>query len=456
MTRYVSTRGRAPTGFLSDVTLIGLAEDKGLYIPMSIPHASSRMLRRMRSAMYAEAVMDVFQLFAGDDPVFTPEVIERLSLMAYSGHKWECQDVVPVVALGHQVYAAELFHGPTLAFKDLALQLLAPAIQHILEVRGERLTILVSTSGDTGPAAMEAFAGMENVDMFVMYPQDGTSRIQRKQMTTTGAKNAHAIGIDGTFDDCQRIMKSLKYGAVNSVNWFRIMAQVAYYFWAYAQADQSDGPVDFAVPTGNFGNIYAGYVARMMGLPIRSLILCTNENDMLVDFFATGTYRPKRVIPSTAPSMDISVSSNAERIVRALYDDPSTVESLYVQQLSEHGSFHVDPSRLRETGIVAVGAGEDARHEMMRKAKKDLGYIMDPHTAAGFVGGLQKRDPDIPLVVLATASLAKFEDTARAVLGEAVALPPSYADLDARPERFVGLPADHEKVRDYIERTRRH
>lgn len=448
--RYVSTRGSAPpVGFVA-ATLAGIAPDGGLYVPETIPQFSPKDIEAMRGLSYTEIACRVMEPYVAGDSLSLNTFREHMR-NAYESDVWESRQVAPVVKLEHGLHVLELFRGPTLAFKDLALQALGQVLPYLLAERGERLVILGATSGDTGPAAIHALAGKPGIDVFMLFPHGGTSPFQRRQMTTVEDENIHCVAIKGNFDACQAIVKKYQYGAINSINWFRIMAQIPYYFWAYLKATKSvDERVSFAVPTGNFGNIYAGYLAMRMGLPIGRLILASNENDMLERFVREGTYQPKAVLATSSPSQDISRASNAERLVYHMLNQPEHVRDLYEQKLSNCGFFWIPRRFFTEARISAGSAGTRIRHDTIQAVYKEHGYVLDPHSANGFAVGEPLRDSE-PLIVHATASPVKFQETMRDVLGFDPEIPDRFSDIGDRPERFATLPADAEHVRNYIE-----
>jgi threonine synthase len=364
---------------------------------------------------------------------------------------------------GPSDFVLELFHGPTLAFKDLAMQLLGRLMDHALAARGERTTIVVATSGDTGGAAIEAFRGRARADLFVLFPQGRISDVQRRMMTTAGDDNVHALAIEGTFDDCQAIVKGMfnhhafsdraRLSGVNSINWARIVAQVVYYFTAAVVLGAPHRKVAFTVPTGNFGDVYAGYVARCMGLPVDRLVIATNVNDILARTIATGTYDLRDVIATSSPSMDIQVASNFERLLFDAYDRDSGAVRALMASLSQSQRFTLSVRAL--AGIRAVfsadRADEDETAAAIRTMLRETGHLIDPHTAVGVaVAEKESRDPSVPMIVLGTAHAAKFPDAVEAACGVRPVLPEWLADLDQRPERVTVLPVDQMAVEHHI------
>jgi threonine synthase len=462
---YVSTRGTAPTLGFADALLTGLARDGGLYAPLALPEWRPESIRGLRGLRYADAAVRVMSEFIGGD--FGPTDIEAITASAYAGFRHAA--TAPLVQIEPNLFSLELFHGPTLAFKDFAMQWLGHAMNRVLDARGERATILGATSGDTGAAAIEAFGGLARTDVFILYPHGRVSDVQRRQMTTVGKANVHAVAIEGTFDDCQRIVKDLfgdlgfrddmRLSGVNSINWARILAQIVYYFVAAVALGAPDRTVSFAVPTGNFGDILAGYYAKRMGLPIGRLIIATNENDILARTLASGRYEPRGVKATQSPSMDIQVSSNFERLLfEASGQDPGTVLKLMADFAAE-GCFAIPPAvlgRIRaDFGAERVDEAECAAE--MRRVYRDCELIIDPHSAVGVAAARRAlaADPEPPVVALGTAHPAKFPDAVEQATGVRPALPPHLAHLMDRRETIVALPNAVGAVADYVRQTAR-
>jgi threonine synthase len=457
--RYVSTRGEAPTLGFVDATLAGLARDGGLYVPVAWPKLGEDTIARFAGRPYAEVAVEVIRPFVGD--AIPENDLARMTREAYGSFRHPA--VAPLVQFGVSDFVLELFHGPTLAFKDLAMQLLGRLMDHALTARGERTTIVVATSGDTGGAAVEAFRGRVRADLVVLYPQGRISDVQRRMMTTIADDNVHAVAIEGTFDDCQALVKSMfnhhafrdraRLSGVNSINWARIVAQVVYYFTAAVALGAPQRKVAFTVPTGNFGDIYAGYVARAMGLPVDRLVIATNVNDILARTISTGSYEPREVVPTSSPSMDIQVASNFERLLFEVHGrDGRAVRSL-MASLAQSRRFALSEPAL--SGIRAVfsagRADEDETAATIRTMLRETGHFIDPHTAVGIaVAEKESRDPSVPMVVLGTAHAAKFPDAVEAACGVRPPLPEWLADLDRRPERVTALPADQMAVERHI------
>jgi len=462
--QHVSTRGEAPPLGFAEAMLVGLARDGGLYVPESWPRLEPKTIAAFAGRPYAEVALEIIRCFAGDS-IAEPE-LARMVRDAYGTFRHPA--VAPLVQLNVNTFMLELHHGPTLAFKDLAMQLLARLMDHVLAARGERRTIAVATSGDTGGAAVEAFRACSQVDLVVLFPHNRISDVQRRMMTTAASANINAVAIDGTFDDCQAIVKGLfnhndfrervRLSGVNSINWARIVAQVVYYFTAAVALGAPARKIAFTVPTGNFGDIFAGYVAQRMGLPIERLMIATNVNDILSRTLATGTYALHDVVATTSPSMDIQVSSNFERLLFDAYGrDGSAVRAL-MGSLSQSRRFTLSGTALAEirTLFTADRAGEDEVSATIRAIKRETGNLIDPHTAVGVaVAEKQQRDPAVPMVVLSTAHPAKFPDAVEAACGTRPALPDWLADLDKRPERVTVLPADQSAVERFVLSTSR-
>jgi len=463
MVKYISTRGEAaPLGFC-DALLAGLARDGGLYLPKEWPTLSKKEIRALRGKSYQDIAFAVLEPFIhGEIPSAKfREMIDE----AYATFRHPA--IAPLVQTGPNAFVMELFHGSTLAFKDVAMQLLARLMDYVLAERGERATIVGATSGDTGGAAIDAFAGRERTDIFILFPHGKVSPVQQRQMTTSKAGNVHAIAVKGNFDDCQDLVKGMfndvafrdrvKLSGVNSINWARIMAQIVYYFTTAIALGGPDRKISFTVPTGNFGDIFAGYVAKRMGLPIDKLVVATNENDILARTLKTGRYEMRGVRATTSPSMDIQISSNFERLLFEANDrDPAEVRSA-MDSLKQSGSFAI-----REKALKAIRkefrAGRASEKEVAKTIAKTLeetGYLLDPHSAIGVFVAAKHEKASAPMVTLATAHPAKFPDAVKSVSGIDPALPTWLADLMNREERFDILEADLKSVETFIgERTR--
>jgi threonine synthase len=457
---HVSTRGEAPALSFADALLAGLARDGGLYVPEAYPRLADEAIRGFAGRPYAEVANTVVGALA--DGAFEADALARMIGESYAAFRHEA--VVPLVQIGDNLFVQELFHGPTLAFKDVAMQLLGRMMDHVLTERGQRATIVGATSGDTGGAAIEAFKGLANVDIFILFPHGRVSDVQRRQMTTVEAANVHAIAIEGDFDDCQALVKAmfnhlafrdeLGLSGVNSINWGRIAAQTVYYFTAAVALGAPLRPVSFAVPTGNFGDVLAGWVAKKMGLPIERLIVATNRNDILVRTIETGAHQAMGVMPTSSPSMDIQVSSNFERLLfEAHRRDAGAVRRL-MGGFAQSRRFDLDAgplSRIRGE-FDADAIGEDKVDATIRDVWRRSGYLLDPHTAIGVAAARRalKADPATPVVALGTAHPAKFPAAVKAASGHEPALPAHLSDLMERREAFARLPNRQGEVERFI------
>ncbi|MBF9035483.1 threonine synthase [Rhodobacterales bacterium HKCCE2091] len=454
--RYVSTRGAAPELTFEDAMLTGLARDGGLYVPAEIPVMPAGDIAALAGLPYEEVAFRVMRPFTGD--TFTDAEFGDLIQRAYAGFGHAAR--APLVQLQPNHFLLELFHGPTLAFKDFAMQLIGQMFEAVLTRRGERVTIVGATSGDTGSAAMEAFRGLDAAQVFILYPHGRVSEVQRRQMTTVSEDNAHALAVTGTFDDCQARLKDMfndfefrdgvRLAGVNSINWARVLAQVVYYFTAAVSLGAPHRAVSFTVPTGNFGDVFAGYIARRMGLPIERLVVATNQNDILDRTFRSGAYTPAGVKPSISPSMDIEVSSNFERALFDAYDRDGNAVAQLMSELKA-GGFGVSQGalgRLRE--IYASGrASEEETSAMIARANAEFGELLCPHSAVG-VHVAQDHLGATPMVTLATAHPAKFPDAVEAATGIRPALPERMADLFDRPERITRVENDLKALEEVI------
>jgi len=465
--RYVSTRGAwagDPQPF-SAILLEGLAPDGGLAVPQAYPQLNAGELAALRPLPYRELAFAVMSRFADDIPAAD---LRALVERTYTAATFGSDEITPVSMLEPGVHLLHASNGPTLAFKDIALQLLGNLFEYVLARRGRSLNILGATSGDTGSSAEYAMRGKRGIAVFMLSPRGRMSPFQTAQMFSLADPGIHNVAIEGVFDDCQDIVKALgadaefkarfSLGTVNSINWARIAAQVVYYFKGYFAVTKKDGePVDFAVPSGNFGNILAGHVAKRMGLPIRRLILATNENDVLDEFFRTGRYRPRGTAETHAtssPSMDITKASNFERFVfDVVARDPGVVRELWARIASE-GGFDLSGTphwaRVAASGFVSGTSTHADRIATIRATYERCGTMLDPHTADGVGVGLRLRDRDVPLVCIETALPAKFAATIREALGRDPERPAAFADLEARPQRCDVLPADAARVKSYI------
>jgi len=454
--KYVSTRGQAPALGFSDVLLAGLARDGGLYVPETWPRLSAETIKAFRGKPYPEVAVEVMRPFIGGE--ITDSDLRRMCEEAYDGFR--NGSVAPLRTLSPDNHILELFHGPTLAFKDVAMQLLARLMDHVLADRGNRVTIVGATSGDTGGAAIEAFRQSDRADIFILFPEGRVSPIQQRQMTTVASDNVHALAVKGTFDDCQSIVKglfnhsdfrdSVALSGVNSINWARILAQTVYYFTAAVELGAPARAVSFTVPTGNFGDIFAGYVARQMGLPIEKLVIATNDNDILARTLETGRYELRDVVATTSPSMDIQISSNFERLLFEAYGrDAGAVRGLMADLAS--GGFTIAPEPLAKIRKdFAAGRADEAEvADTMREVHAETGFLADPHTAVGLAVAKRFKG-DVPMVTLSTAHPAKFPDAVAAATGVTPRLPHELADLMERPEHFTAIANDREAIEQFI------
>jgi threonine synthase len=455
--QYISTRGKAPALGFEDTMLSGLARDGGLYVPETIPTLSADDIRAMHGLSYEEIAFRVMRPFVGD--AFTDEVFADLIAKAYANFGHDAR--APLVQLGSGHFLLELFHGPTLAFKDFAMQLIGQMFQEALSRSGKRVTIVGATSGDTGSAAIEAFRGLDAVDVFILFPHGRVSDVQRRQMTTPTESNVHALALDGDFDDCQARLKDMfnhfefrdgvKLAGVNSINWGRVLAQVVYYFSSAVSLGAPDRKVSFTVPTGNFGDIFAGYIAKRMGLPIDRLIVATNQNDILHRCLSTGGYVTDSVTPSISPSMDIQVSSNFERALFDAYNRDGNAVSQLMDELKV-GGFHVSQGAMQvlrehyDSGRVS----EDETLAMISHANRHMGELLCPHSAIGVAVAEAQRDPNVPMITLATAHPAKFPDAVEKASGIRPPLPERMSDLFERDERVTRVPNDLDQLETLI------
>ncbi len=456
--RYLSTRGTAPILDFQQVTLAGLASDGGLYLPESWPQLSTETIEGLHGLSYVDTAVAVMMPFIGES--MTADELRALCHQAYG--RFAHPAVTPLVQLDERQWLLELFHGPTLAFKDVALQLLGLLFERFLSGSDRQLTVIGATSGDTGSAAIDALAGREGVSVFMLHPNGRVSDVQRRQMTTVFAPNIHNIAIDGSFDDAQALVKAMfndpgfsgrfALSAVNSINWARLMAQVVYYFYAAVRLGAPERPIAFSVPTGNFGDVFAGYVAAKMGLPVARLIVATNVNDILHRALSTGDYAQGTVIPTPTPSMDIQVSSNFERLLFDLGGRDGT--SLAAQMKGFEASKAMRLSNAQIEGAGALFSSDridlDDMALAMRWAHAETGQTIDPHTAIGLSAARRAELGDVPVVTLATAHPAKFRDAVERATGSRPPLPPRIGDLFDREERYDSLPATFAAVTDYI------
>ena len=457
--RYISTRGEAPVLNFSDALLAGLARDGGLYLPETWPQFSKADIAALAGKSYQDIAFAVLTPFVAGD--IAPAALRAMIDEAYGTFRHDA--VCPLVQTGANEFIAELFHGSTLAFKDVAMQLLARLMDHVLSERDQRATIVGATSGDTGGAAIDAFAGRSRTDMFILFPHGKVSPVQQRQMTTSTASNVHALAIEGNFDDCQALVKAmfndhkfrdhLQLSGVNSINWGRIMAQVVYYFSTAISLGSPHRAVSFTVPTGNFGDIFAGYVAVKMGLPIERLVIATNDNDILARTFETGTYEMRGVCQTTSPSMDIQISSNFERLLFETHDRDAGAVRRMMAGLSQSGSFSIEAAPLAKMR-AQFSAGRSTMAETAKVIADMMtsdGYLAEPHTAVGIKVARDQKPSKTPMIILSTAHPAKFPDAVKAASGVYPALPHFLSDLMERKEQFTVLSSALELVQKHIQ-----
>jgi threonine synthase len=458
--KYVSTRGKAPVLPFDDVLLAGLADDGGLYVPATWPRFSRADIRALRGLPYSELVTRVMLPYVAGS-VATND-FEKIVAEAYKG--FDHIAVAPLKQIGADQWLLELFHGPTLSFKDYALQVVGRLFDHVLTKRGKRVTIVGATSGDTGSAAIHACADREAIEVFILHPKGRVSDVQRRQMTTVAASNVHNVAIEGTFDDCQDLVKSLfndhafrdahQVAAVNSINWARIMVQISYYFAAAAALGAPERPFAFSVPTGNFGNVFSAYAARHMGLGIERLIVATNANDILARFLASGRMKMEAVAPTISPSMDIQISSNFERLLFDYYDRDGHSLAPVMEEFRDKGDVSVGDTRWRHISELFLGhrMDDEAIRAEIRHHYAATGEALDPHSAIGVAAArsLANKVNGATVVSVATAHPAKFPDAVEAAIGTRPAMPPSLAALFDKKELCQTLPNDAKLLKSYI------
>ena len=458
--KYISTRGGGQPKSFEEVILTGLAPDGGLYVPAQLPHFSRQEIASWSSLSYQELALKIISPFV--DGAIPEHDLEKIIAKSYSTFRHD--DIAPLVKTGDNEWILELFHGPTLAFKDFALQFLGNLLDYTLEKRQKKLVIMGATSGDTGSAAIEGCRRCKNIDIFILHPHERVSEVQRRQMTTVRADNIHNIAMHGNFDDCQNMVKAsfsdqsfLPDGrqlvAVNSINWARIMAQIVYYFWASLKLGGPSQVVSFSVPTGNFGDIFAGYLAHKMGLPIEQLVIATNQNDILHRCISDNDHTTRQLEQSLAPSMDIMISSNFERLLFDLYDQDGAVITQLMSD-SKAGSMKLTDSALTRAQQLfsSYRCDDKGMVDLIRETYQDSDYLLDPHTAIGLAAARECRTSlDTPMVTLATAHPAKFPDAVKAAgYPKAPELPDHLADLFERDEYFTTLGNDPVAIQNFI------
>ena len=456
--RYMSTRGQVRDISFKDAVMMGLADDGGLLLPQSIPTLSPGDIEALEKLAYPELAFQIISLFASDIPS-----VDLKGLIERSYSTFTHPEVTPVTH--HDgVYILELFHGPTLAFKDVALQFLGNLFEYLLKERGEKMNIVGATSGDTGSAAIYGVRGKENINIFILHPHQRVSPVQEMQMTTVLDPNVYNLAIQGSFDDGQRIVKEifgdlafksrLSLGAVNSINWARVLAQIVYYFYAWGRVRRQTGcsSLYFSVPTGNFGDIFAGYIAKRMGLPIRRLVLATNENNILSRFVRSGDYSTGEVVETFSPSMDIQVASNFERYLFYLYRGDSERVAAAMESFRREGRLSFSEEEMSEVAddFLSLTVNREETIDTIRRFHALTGYILDPHTAVGVKAGRELSGGEAPVVCLATAHPAKFGDAVRTAIGHPPEAPPSLAGIETRERRCEIIDADTETVKNYI------
>jgi threonine synthase len=464
---YLSTRGEAPKLGFFDALLAGLARDGGLYVPEVMPKMEPAAIGALAGLPYAQAAAKLVLPFT--DGSLSENELGAMAQDAYSGFRHQAK--APLVQIDDNLHVLELFHGPTLAFKDFAMQWLGRLMNHALQERNARATIVGATSGDTGAAAIEAFGGQSQTDIFILYPHGRVSEVQRRQMTTVDKPNVHTIAVEGHFDDCQAIVKGLfndlafrdavALSGVNSINWARIVAQIVYYFTSAIALGAPARQVSFTVPTGNFGDIFAGFCAKRMGLPVGRLVIATNENDILARALASGIYETRNVVATQSPSMDIQISSNFERLLFEAYGCDAAALRALMAGFTQSGTISIAPGPLKaiRSEFDAFSTDEASCALEMARVYRESEYILDPHTAVAVNAARRAlaREPAIPMIVLGTAHPGKFPDAVERAINVRPSLPPHLADLMSRQERFTILPNDQGVVRRFIhERARAH
>ncbi|MCF3593710.1 threonine synthase [Rhodobacteraceae bacterium LMO-12] len=459
--KYISTRGTAPVLSFEEAMLTGLARDGGLYLPETIPTLSHADIAALAGQSYEDIAFRIMRPYLGD--TFTDKEFRAIIARAYDGFGHAAR--APLVQLAPNHFLLELFHGPTLAFKDFAMQLIGQLFQAALERNGKRVTIVGATSGDTGSAAIEAFKGLDNVDVFILFPHGRVSEVQRRQMTTPPESNVHALAMTGDFDDCQARVKDMfnhfefrdavGLAGVNSINFARVLAQVVYYFYSAVSLGAPDRKVSFTVPTGNFGDIFAGYLAKRMGLPIDRLVIATNQNDILHRCLSTSDYKPDGVTPSISPSMDIQVSSNFERALFEAYGRDGKAVAQLMDELKA-GGFSVSQGALEalRESYDSGRCSEEETSTTITDMARTTGEVLCPHSAVGVKVANEMRDPATAMITLATAHPAKFPDAVEAATGTRPPLPPRMADLFERPERVTRVENDLATIEALIEERR--
>lgn len=461
MIRYISTRGPDDPKTFMDVMMAGLAPDGGLYVPDQWPELDHNFIAHLSGTPYTNIAASVISPFVGNS--ISSDVLYGLLSDTYEAGAFRHATIAPLTQIGPNAWILELFHGPTLSFKDYALQFIGRLFDYILEQKKQKITIIGATSGDTGSAAIEACKGCKNISIVILHPKGRTSEVQRKQMTTVEAENVHNLAVEGTFDDCQSIVKAmlgdqklqreLNLSAVNSINWARIMAQIVYYAAACAALGAPNRSVSFSVPTGNFGNVYAGWCARRMGFPVHRLMVGSNRNDILTRFFEGGEMKIEKVMPSLSPSMDIQVSSNFERYLFDLVGRDHDALKSMMDSFKANKSFAVPPALRQKANseFLAERCSDQKTLDIMRLCYEETGALIDPHTAVGLGAAMKMRDdPSIPSVILGCAHPAKFPDAVEQATGIRPQLPSFLSDLLERSEHYTAMPNDLQKITEFV------
>jgi len=461
--QYISSRGEAPSLDFGDVLLEGLAIDGGLYLPNHWPSITTDDITKSPNGdeSYIDVAIEILEPFTSGS--LKREELRELVTRAYES--FTHPEIIPLKELGPNMWLMELFHGPTLAFKDVALQLVGQMFDHELSKRQERITIVGATSGDTGSAAIDACRDRPTIDIVILHPHKRTSEVQRRQMTTVESPNVHNIAVEGTFDDCQDLVKAMfldtkfrneqNLSAINSINWARVMAQIVYYWWAAITLGRKGGQIEFSVPSGNFGNIFAGYGSYLMGLEVSKFIVGTNQNEVLHRFFQSGSMTATDVVPTLSPSMDIQIPSNFERLLFEMYNRDGTAVKETLAEFRSSGVLDVAPQELKEIQEKWSSAriDDDATLRTIEEIYKETGELIDPHTAVGIAAGKERRTSEQnPLVCLGTAHPGKFPEAVIKATGKEPELPTSLQDLYDRTEHYSVLPNDYDLVRSYIEK----
>jgi threonine synthase len=461
MINYISTRGPGEPKSFEDVLLSGLAPDGGLYIPSSWPVIDPALLDHLKGAPYSTVAAQIMMPFV--EGSINKEEFQSIVSQTYDGTEFSHKGVAPLRQLGPNAWLLELYQGPTLSFKDYALQLLGRLFDYVLEKQNKRITIIGATSGDTGSAAIEACKNCKNVDVFILHPQGRTSEIQRRQMTCVKSDNIHNIALEGNFDDCQSIIKAmfsdaslnkeLNLSAINSINWARIMAQIVYYMYSSIALGVPQREVSFVVPTGNFGNIYAAWAAKKIGLPIRDLVIASNRNDILTRFFESGQMKKEGVVPSLSPSMDIQISSNFERFLCDIMDRDHGALFNLMNDFANEGSFELGDNLMKKVSeqFFSYRCSDVQTIDAIKNCYEETGIIIDPHTAVALHGAFQhKGDPSIPLVLVGTADPSKFPDAVKQAVGKTPELPERLKNIMELEEHYKTLPNNFQQVKAFV------